>query len=207
MATQQAPIEDGDATGKRRRILNAALAVFADHGVHGTAVPPIAREAGVAVGTLYRYFDSKEELVNAVFRDTKSLLCERLLTGLNPTTGDFHSHFVRIWERLVAFAQTEPAAFRFLEMQDHSQYLDHDSRNQEKALLGPLREMIRTGQANGAFNPALRPEVAIALFWGAVVGLFKANKHGYLELDPTDLDAAREACWHALTAPRPESSR
>ncbi len=202
----QGRAESAQEADKRWRILDAALGVFAEYGVHGTAVPPIARQAGVAVGTLYRYFASKEQLVNAVFRETKALLGERLLSGLDLSSGDVRRLFEQIWERLVGFAREEPAAFRFLEMQDHAGYLDASSRQQENTLLGPLRELIHAGQQNGVLNSGIRPEVAIALFWGGVVGLFKADKHGYLELAETDTRDAREACWRALAAPAVEQA-
>lgn len=67
-------LDDKEAR-KRQRIIQAALHVFAEHGLHGTPVPPIASEAGVGVGTLYRYFASKEALINAVFRDSKNGPC------------------------------------------------------------------------------------------------------------------------------------
>lgn len=196
MTAQPAP----DRSDKEQRILDAALRVFAEHGVHGTAVPPIAREAGVAVGTLYRYFDGKEALVNAVFRDAKSLLGERLLGGLD-TGAPPRQLFVELWDRLAAFAQQEPAAFRFLEMQDHTRYLDADSRKTEKGLLAPLNQLVMTGQQAGVFSPALRADVAIALFWGGVVGLFKAQRDGYLKLTAAALEQAREACWRMLANP------
>jgi AcrR family transcriptional regulator len=188
------------AGDKARLILDAALRVFARHGVHGTAVPPIAEEAGVAVGTLYRYFDSKEALVNAVFRDTKSLLGRRLLDGLDPGASP-RELFVTLWDRLADFAINEPEAFQFLEMQDHTRYLDTDSRRSENALLAPLNQMLVAGQQAGVFNASLRADVAIALFWGGVVGLFKAQRNGYLSLDNDDLDQAREACWRAFASP------
>src|SRR5512135_1666347 len=59
---------------KRECILSAALELFADKGFHGTAVPEIAQKAGVAAGTIYRYFTSKEAIVNAVYQRHKSQL-------------------------------------------------------------------------------------------------------------------------------------
>ena len=52
---------------KHEAILDAALALFVERGYHGTAVPAIAERAGVAAGTIYHHFESKEQLVNAVF--------------------------------------------------------------------------------------------------------------------------------------------
>lgn len=186
------------ANDKRRRIMEAALKVFARTGVHGTPVPPVAAEAGVGVGTLYRYFDNKEALVNAVFRDTKARLRARLLDGLEPD-GSSRALFDHLWDRLTAFAEQEPEAFQFLELQDHQSYLDTDSLAEESALLGPLNRLVRAGQARGELSTALSPDVAIALFWGAFVGLFKARRLGYLTLDRAALDSARQACWMALS--------
>ena len=53
---------------KRQAILDSALSLFADQGFHGTSVPQIAQKAGVAAGTIYRYFDGKEAMVNVLYR-------------------------------------------------------------------------------------------------------------------------------------------
>lgn len=193
----EAVSETAGETGKRRRILDAALRVFAERGVHGTPVPPVAREAGVGVGTLYRYFDNKEALVNAVFRDTKRQLRGRLLEGLESDL-DASALFDRIWERLVTFVEERPEAFRFLELQDHDSYLDDESRAVEASLLAPLGEFVRAGQQRGELSASLRPDVAMALFWGAFVGLFKARRLGYVRLRQEDIDAARRACRSVL---------
>ncbi|MDC0662730.1 TetR/AcrR family transcriptional regulator [Marinobacter sp. SS21] len=185
---------------KRQRILDAALKVFAAEGVHGTPVPPIAREAGVSVGSLYRYFDSKEALVNALFQATKDDLSQHLLTGL-PLLKLDRSIFDEVWHRLCTFARQKPDAFRFLEMQDHHSYLNDTSRNSEYMLLLPIRQIIELGQQNGLLSDHLRPEVAIALFWGSLVGLFKAERLGYLSLSDDDLRQARDACWKTIAKP------
>ncbi|MCW7461137.1 helix-turn-helix domain-containing protein [Leptospira limi] len=52
---------------KSEEILSAALELFTAKGFDGTAVPLIAERANVAAGTIYRYFASKEELVNSLF--------------------------------------------------------------------------------------------------------------------------------------------
>ncbi|HID55184.1 TPA: TetR/AcrR family transcriptional regulator [Candidatus Poribacteria bacterium] len=54
---------------KRRRILDAALKIFVRHGFYNAKVSEIAREAGVAHGTVYLYFKSKEHLLRAIFEE------------------------------------------------------------------------------------------------------------------------------------------
>ncbi|MBA3503395.1 MAG: helix-turn-helix transcriptional regulator, partial [Deltaproteobacteria bacterium] len=53
---------------RRENILDAALQCFVERGFYGTTIPEIATQASIASGTIYHYFDSKEALVNALFR-------------------------------------------------------------------------------------------------------------------------------------------
>ena len=63
---------------KRRQLLDAAVRVFARKGFHASRVGDIAEEAGVAHGLLYHYFDSKDEVLEAVFRENWSVLVARI---------------------------------------------------------------------------------------------------------------------------------
>ena len=72
--TAEAPVEDdaptlrADAERNRVRIIDAARTVFAEHGL-GVGVDAVAREAGVGVGTLYRRFPTKQDLLRAIVED------------------------------------------------------------------------------------------------------------------------------------------
>ena len=181
------PVE-GD---KRRQILDAALRVFAARGYHGTAVPDVAKAAKVATGTLYHYFDHKEQLVNAVFIDAK----QRLRAALLVDAKEPEQWFKELWRRLAAFARAEPDAFRFLEMQDHTPYLDAKSRAVELGVLAPL---VTAGERLRAARGGPPVDVAIALIWGAFVGLIKAARLHYIKLDDKKLDQAADACWRMI---------
>jgi AcrR family transcriptional regulator len=61
--------ELGEATDRRRELVEAAVRVFARKGFHGSRVGDIAEEAGVAHGLLYHYFRSKDEVLETIFRD------------------------------------------------------------------------------------------------------------------------------------------
>src|SRR5262252_4028742 len=64
-----APDDTNRTGGKRERILDAAVHVFAEKGFYGAKVAEIAREAGVADGTIYLYFKSKDDLLISLFED------------------------------------------------------------------------------------------------------------------------------------------
>ncbi len=58
-------------TDKRRVILDAALTLFTERGFHGTSTSLIAQKAGIATGTLFHYFKTKEELIESLYLDIK----------------------------------------------------------------------------------------------------------------------------------------
>ena len=68
----------GDGGAKRRQIMDGARAVFLSDGFDGASMNDIARAAGVSKGTLYAYFDSKEQLFEALIREDRSQQAERL---------------------------------------------------------------------------------------------------------------------------------
>ena len=78
---------------KREAILDAALDLFSERGFYGTAVPLLAESAKVATGTIYRYFENKEAIVNALYRREKQLLGTALLEAFPfdaPPRDQFH---------------------------------------------------------------------------------------------------------------------
>ncbi len=196
---------------KRRRILDAALRTFAERGYHGTSVPEVAEEAGIGVGTLYRYFDNKDALVNEVYRDAKARLRDALLGAASDaarspagyTLDQGRAWFGELWRRLAAFARAEPETFRFLEMQDHAPYLDPESRQLELSVLAPLWLAGKQFRSMWGGPPV---DVLIALLWGSFVGLVKAARLGYLQLDDRTFDQAGEAAWQMIARPAPHAA-
>src|SRR4051812_32492407 len=108
---------------KREVILAAALDLFAERGFHGTAVPLVAERASVGAGTIYRYFESKEALVNALYQKWKGELFARV-AGDFPVTAGAREQFSAIWRRLAGFVLENPQVYTFLELHHHGSYVD-----------------------------------------------------------------------------------
>ncbi len=181
----------------RGRIIAASLRAFAERGFHGTSIPDIAQAAEVGVASIYRRFESKERLVNAVFRDAKSRLRDALLLDLD-LGGTPRAMFLELWSRLVRFQRAEPIAFQFLEMQDHVPYLDGESRALEASLLQPI--LVATQAMTRKRTAGVPPPVLIAMVWGAFVGITKAARLGYLVLEEATLMRAGQVCFAAVAS-------
>jgi TetR/AcrR family transcriptional regulator, repressor of fatR-cypB operon len=184
---------------KRSAILRAALDLFAEGGVNGVPMPVVAQVAGVGTGTVYRYFASKEELVNELFREQKNELSKRLYADLDKAT-PAQQQFAIVWQRMIDFAREQPASFRFMELQDHRPYLDDASRDLERKILGPSLAHYRSMQEKGIYRQDIRPEVLMTMVWGSCVGLIKSERDGHITLSQADVDAACHASWDFCTA-------
>ncbi|WP_437568283.1 TetR/AcrR family transcriptional regulator [Sorangium sp. So ce542] len=190
----------GSATDhdKKEAILAAALELFVERGFYGTSVPSIAERAGVAAGTIYHYFDSKEALVNALFKRWKAEISSKVFQDL-PVDRPPREQFRLAWERLADFALAHPKELAFLELHHHGSYLDQESRDLENRVLELGVEMVKRAQVAQALKP-LPPTFLMELANGAFLGVFRGALQGRFPLDRATLMDAERCCWEALRA-------
>jgi len=182
---------------KKECILSAALELFAEKGFHGTAVPEIAQKAGVAAGTIYRYFASKEAIVNAVYQRHKSQLLASVMAEF-PYDGQPRSQVHHFISSVFSFAKKHPEAFKFLELHHHAPYLDDKSREVEANVVAMANGFIEQNVHAKVLRKA--PDGVLAgLVWGAMVGLVRAGWEGRCtELTPKAEAAFEDAIWDAV---------
>lgn len=185
-----------DTEDKREAILQAALELFAERGFHGTAMPLVAERAGAGAGTIYRYFESKEVLVNAVYQRWKGALHHALMDRF-PVGVPFRQQFHELWMRFAHFAKEHTEAFRFLELHHHAAYLDETSRDLDSFVIQTAEDMVERARQEMALRD-LDPRVMIALVWGSLIGLVRANDRGYETLSEPALHSAEECLWAAV---------
>ncbi len=176
--------------------MDAALHCFVERGFHGTAIPQIADQADIAAGTIYHYFESKEVLVNALFRRLKAAVAERVLAAF-PHGASPRTQFAVTWREMVSYAVANPTAFAFIELHHHGTYLDAESLAMERNMKDFARAMIQRAQALGLMKP-LPAEVLMELVFGAFVGMMRAHGEGRIELSDDVATGAEQACWDAI---------
>jgi TetR/AcrR family transcriptional regulator, repressor of fatR-cypB operon len=181
---------------KREAVFDAALTLFAERGFHGTSVPDIAKLAAVGAGTIYRYFDGKEALVNALYQHHKRALGQALLADFDPAAPP-RVAFHHVWHRAIGFAQGDPRAFQFLELHHHAPYLDDASRALEAELLTMADAFIQAATARQVFKD-VPAAVLLALVWGAFRGLVQGECEKRLELTDKTVSQAEECVWEAI---------
>src|SRR5438067_2322565 len=126
---RRVPTED-----KRDAILAAALELFIAQHYHGTSIPDIARKAGVADGTIYRYFVNKEELVNELYAMNSRRLVSWLTRPFRPDSS-VKEGLADVGLRFLEFFEGHQQEVCFLEKNHHESYLTPESRAIELPLI------------------------------------------------------------------------
>ncbi len=181
---------------KREAILDAALELFVERGFYGTAVPEIADRAGVGAGTIYRYFESKEALVNTIYRQQKLMFANAVLDGF-PLAATTREQFRTLWLRMAAFATEHPNAFVFLELHHHARYLDDDSRAVESRMQTLFTGVITNAQARGELKQG-PPHMLMGLVMGAFVGMIRSCVETASPLGEAEWTVAEQWIWEAV---------
>jgi len=132
----------------RDRLARAALELFTTRGFHATTTPLIAARAGVAEGTIYRHFPSKDDLLNEVFRAAVRALTEPV-KGADPAW-PCRARLDHIVDRWMATATREPALIRLVFSTAFADMLDERSRAALRDLRGLIEQTIAAGKAAGA---------------------------------------------------------
>jgi TetR/AcrR family fatty acid metabolism transcriptional regulator len=154
---------------KYRRILDAAVSVFAEKGFHAARVADVAARASVADGTIYLYFRNKEELLMTAINTAFNGFMSRARTELDAIASP--SGKLRRLARLhlEAFASNRDLAVVFqMELRQSARFLAPFSHQQMVEYFGLVRNAIREGQAQGIFRPELRDKIAANCFFGAI---------------------------------------
>ena len=154
---------------KRDRILAAATRVFARHGFYAAQVADVARQAGVAAGTVYLYFRSKDDLLISIFERTMASAIDegrRALSG----QADPEDCLRRIASLHLARlgADRDLAVVFQVELRQTTKFMAHFSATGLREYLGMIRDVITEGQRAGRFRPAASPTLVAKMFFGAL---------------------------------------
>jgi TetR/AcrR family fatty acid metabolism transcriptional regulator len=154
---------------KRRRILDAAVQVFARKGYFGAKVAEIARQAGVADGTIYLYFHNKEDILVSLFNEVMAEHIEgarQEITRLPGAPARLHAIATR---HLRLFGGNRDLAIVFqVELRHSTRFLERFTGSWLQDYFSVVNTVIEDGQREGTLRPDLPRKVATKAFFGAL---------------------------------------
>lgn len=162
-------IDDGEPE-KRRAILHAAVRVFAEKGYHGCRIADVARQAGVAYGLVYHYFQNKEELLESVFAEQWTIFIGAL-QAISDGPGTAPEQLTGMCHFAIDVFRTAPAAVRvlLLEVARTPNSLRAGSTRQTfEHAVRIVADVVRRGQEREEIRRDVDPLIAAAGLLGAL---------------------------------------
>jgi AcrR family transcriptional regulator len=179
---------------KRRAILAAAEEVIGEQGT-GAPTARIARRAGVAEGTLFTYFATKDELLNQLYLELKGGLRDAMMTGY-PHAGTLRERTRHLWGAYVGWGVVHPHGGRALAQLKVSDRITDETRAEGSAAFAEMEALIARTVADGPLRDAG------PAFVGALMGSMADTTMEFIARQP---DAARrfteagfDAFWRAV---------
>ena len=146
------PPSTGTADLTRQRLIRAALELFTTRGYHDTTTAQIAKKAGIAEGTIYKHFASKQQLLNELYRAAQRWAVKVVQQAArDPQGGTARAQLSAVAQGLVEGAAQETAIVKLglLEPLAAGPLLDDESRRTEREFRGALERILAEGKAQG----------------------------------------------------------
>lgn len=181
---------------KRTVILKATMELITEHGFHATPMSMIARHAGVAAGTIYNYFPSKEVLINQLYGELKQKMGSALLQE-SKETGNIRERFFHFYRNLFEYFVQNPEEFMFLEQYANSPFISQGPQEENTQFHKPVVDFLKGGIALGILR-SMEIELMTALVYGHVVAVAKLHLSGKLPITEERLSQAVQSCWDSV---------
>jgi len=184
---------------KRDEIIRTALELIAEHGFHGAPMAMVAERAGVGAGTIYRYFENKEVLINELYRELEEKMHRILLEGYS-ADAPFRARFLHLGTALLRYFIQFPLDFRYLEQFHNSPYgvaVRRDKILGTREGCNTFKELFEQGMA----QQVLKDFPLVILFdlaFGPLLAVARDHILGFVNLDEAIIERTIEACWDAV---------
>lgn len=173
-------------------VRRALRELVAENGLHGASMSSVARRAGVATGTAYVHYESKDDLVYATYVEAKTELGEAVAAAVDPAAPP-EERFHQIWRAVYDHLSTDPARARFLSQIEESPY----SRRAHELVMAEgdrLSEEASRSDMVSLLVP-LPFDILFSLGLGPAIRLVASG----IELSDGELETLIDSCWKAIT--------
>lgn len=169
-------------------VRRAMVDLVAEHGLYGASMSMVAKRAGVATGTAYVHYDSKEALLVASFVEVKTNLGRAALSNVD-LSADPREVFEEVWRNCHCYLSDDPAIARFLLQVEVSPLwqLAHDAMPEDDPLTGAAERL-------SAYLVDLPGEILYDLSLAPAVRLAASGT----PLSETELSTVIDSCWRAV---------
>jgi AcrR family transcriptional regulator len=208
MALPQRRTREQRKLDRRAEILAAARAAFAQKGYAGASIVEIARASGIADGTIYKYFASKQDLLFHVMRQFYEGLIAEVAAGVaRQATLSARLRYL-VHRQIEAFVEDEDLCRLFIrEVRTADDYPDSPLHDLNRRYTSIVVRILEAGIAAGEVRPGIEPRLMRDVLYGAIehIAWKKVSRGGRLRIEQTT-DQLLGIILHGI-APRADAAR
>lgn len=181
---------------RKELIVTTARKVIVTHGLYDASIGRIAKEAGIPVGSVYTYFDSKEELINYIFREIKVEMGGYIFRPVEDTLS-IKEELKIYWQRAVTFALDHQEKFLFAEQFANSPLISPTNREQIEQEFRRVFFLLQLGVKERLFKN-LDVFLLHSIIYSNITGIIKFFSQYNSALDELIADQLFECCWDSI---------
>ena len=185
-----------DNSEKKGAILKSTLELIGSNGFHGSPMSLIAKNAGVAAGTIYHYFPSKEILIFELYAHIKSELREAMFRN-DSESMPFQERFFNLFTNLCSHYITHPYALTFLEQYSSSPFLKCNPIHQKKNYNQEMIDFFNYGIENGHLKK-IDDHLIAPVFHGTIMSTAKHHITGRYKFTQESLLNVAQIIWDGI---------
>lgn len=185
---------------KEKQLIEASIDLFAKEGFWNTPTSRIAKHAGVATGTLFNYFESKDVLIDAVYKQLKQEWMGHLMVGY-PQNGTLKDRAEHIWFRHIEWGMRFPVRYRLMNQLKLSNLVSQEMQQSQEAELAFAFDMIVQGIADGILVDAPPNYLAQVFYAQLETAVFYATEQQLTDMPLTrHITQGFEILWKSISA-------
>lgn len=181
---------------KKQAALEATLELIAEQGFHGTPMSQIAQKANIGVGTIYRYFSGKEELINELYIFIKKRMTDTILRNYQkekPVT----ENFIQVLQEIINYMAAHPTELSFHEQYSNSPLITQATKAQGVQIMEPIEELFRRARTENLMKD-LPDEILFTMVAGAAFSLAKLYISAGIPIHNDIIAAETAAIWDMI---------
>ena len=182
---------------KKKAIFESTIELVKEHGFHGCSMSMVAKHAQVATGTIYHYFDSKDQLICELYAYIIDKVIHAALEG-DDVHKPYKDRFFNLWKNLYWFYIQNPNVPRFFEQFVNSPYY---TKSNEEDQRGRFHEFIFNFFKEGINQGHLRdvnPEILSVVAYGSIITTAKLSKTGKTSLKEAEFEQIAQIIWDGM---------
>jgi len=183
----------------QQAVLETTLRIISEKDLQATSMALISKESGVSTGSIYHYFQSKEDIIKELFRGIVTFQGEVVLKDFY-TSESIQERFHRVWKNIFSFNIKYSKAFHFLEQYSFSPYIDETTKQEacQGGCCGAIAKLYAEAIKDQLFIE-LEPKIMVQMHFGSVVYLVKAYLQNNVDLTDEIIQTVIHSCWSAVS--------